>query len=273
MATVIERNFFRLLRAGLFSSREAIEPLSPWKWRRLYQLSLVHGVSETIWHGIQVCQDDYFVGLISPELKEKWSKTVVKTKEPDEDTEEAMGLTNPLLDRKLQAIIDQESSLEETPTRLLLVAIVNNTRAILNEGINLPLLMEMARMLRQPAGTIDFEKLQSWISRLRLQPMADLLGTLNVMLLGFREAEVPFMKKNLEKTATQLTEELFNLNDGSTDEWYFTQKDDEIFVRTHNSRAMFWHVGHSARFSRLYPSEALTNFFKSFANSLTHIEE
>ena len=89
MATVIERNFFRLLRAGLFSSRETIEPLSPWKWRRLYQLSLVHGVSETIWHGIQVSQDDYFVGLISPELKEKWSKTVVKTKEPDEDTEEA----------------------------------------------------------------------------------------------------------------------------------------------------------------------------------------
>ena len=196
-----------------------------------------------------------------------------KDKRDDEDTEEAMGLTNPLLDRKFQAIIDEESSKEETPTRLLLLNIVNNTRAILNEGINLPLLIEMAQMIRKPAGTIDYEKLQSWIGRLRLQPMADLLGTLNVMLLGLGEAEVPFMKKNLEKTATQLTEELFNLKDGSTDEWYFTQKDDEIFVRTHNSRAMFWHVGHSARFSRLYPSEALTNFFRSFANSLTHIEE
>lgn len=271
--TVLERNFFRLLRAGLFASREAIEPLSPWKWRRLYHLSLVHGVSDTIWQGIQVCQEDFFITLISPELKEKWAKTIVKTEEPDEETEEELGLTNPLLDRKFQAIIDQESSKEETPTRLLLLNIVNHTRTILNEGINLPLLIEMAQMIRKPSGTIDYDKLQSWISRLRLQPMADLLGTLNVMLLGLNEAEMPFMKKNLEKTATQLTEELFNLNDGSTDEWYFTQKDNEIFVRTHNSRAMFWHVGHSARFSRLYPSEALTNFFKSFANSLTHIEE
>lgn len=270
--TAIERNFFRLLRAGVFGSQEAIEPLSPWKWRRIYQLSLFHGVTDYIRQGLNVCKDDYFVTLILPELREKWEKTIVQTEEAN-DEEVMTGLTNPLLDRKLQAIIDQESTKEETPTRLLLLNIVNNTRSILNEGISLPLLIELAQMIRQPQNGIDHEKLQTWINSLRLQPMADLLGTLLVSHFNFSTEELPFLKKSLDKMAQQLVEELFNETELSTDEWYFTQKENQIFVRTHNSRAMFWHVGHSARYSRLYPTEALTNFIKSFANSLTHIEE
>ena len=270
--TVIERNFFRLLRAGISGKSEPIEPLSPWKWRRVYQLSLFHGVADYIRQGLTVCQDDYFVSLISPELREKWNKTIVQTEESDD--EEAMAnLTNPLLDRKLQAIIDQASSKEETPTRLMLLNIVNNTRSILNEGISLPLLTELALMIRQPNNGIDYDKLNTWIDSLRLQPMADLLGSMLVSLLDMKPEEMPFMKKNLDKMVQQLSEELFNQSELSTDEWYFTQKPDQIFVRTHNSRAMLWHVGHSARYSRLYPSEAVTNFIKSFAKSLTHIEE
>lgn len=268
---VIERNFFRLLRAGVFNTHEPIEPLSPWKWRRLYQLSLVHRVPEHIWNGIKNCQDDYFISLINSELKEKWAKTFVEVEEPDE--EETASLTNPLLDHKLQAIFDEESSKEETPTRLMLLNLIQHTRAILNDGISLPLLIELAQMVRKPANNIDYEKLKNWISQLHLQPMADLQGTLLCMLLNFQQEELPFLKKSQEKTARQLTEEMFVLDNAQTDEWYFTQKDDQIFVRTHNSQAMLWHVGHSARYSGLYPSEAVTNFFKSFAKSLTHIEE
>lgn len=268
---VIERNFFRLLRAGLFNVTEPLEPLSPWKWRRLYQLSHMLEVKNYIWQGLQTCSDDYYVTLISKDLMEKWSKPVVI--EEEESEEEAACLTNPLLDRKLQAIIDEESAKEETPSRLMLLNIVQHARNILNEGISLTLLIELAQMLRMPNNNIDFEKLKMWIGKLHVQPMADLQGSLLCILLAFREEEVPFMNKSQEKTALQLTEELFNASELSTDEWYFTQKDDQIFVRTHNSRAMMWHVSHSARYSGLYPSEAVTNFFKSFANSLTHIEE
>lgn len=272
--TVIERDFFRLLRAGIFGTHEPIEPLSPWKWRRLYQLSLLHGVTDIIWQGINTCQDDFFVTLIAPELKEKWAKTIIQVvEEPEEEEKAEASLTNPLLDHKLQEIIDQESSKEETPTRLILLNIVSNARTILNEGVSLPLLIELARMIRNPHNGIDYEKLQTWIGKLHMQPMADLTGTLLIFLLDFAQEEIPFMKKNLDKTARQLMKEMFILDSATTDEWYFTQKEDQIFVRTHNSRAMLWHVGHSARYSHLYPSEAVTNFFKSFANSLTHIEE
>ena len=268
--TVIENNFFRLLRIGLFHKPDPIEPLSPWKWRRLYQLSLMHNVAGYLWQGIQQSQDDFFVSLIPQELKEKWAKTVVQ---PDEPDEEEHTLTNPLLDHKLQAIIDKESAKEETPTRILLLNIVRHARTILNEGVSLPQLIDMALMVKKPANGIDYDKLNDWVAQLYMQPMADLLGTLLVQLFEFQQEVLPFMRRKQEKIAQQLTEELFDLDNASTDEWYFSQKEDQIFVRTHNSRAMFWHVGHSARYSRLYPSEAITNFFSSFAKSLTHIEE
>lgn len=277
---VIERNFFRLLRAGAFTNEEPIEPMSPWKWRRLYQIAVMLNVARQIGGGVEACQQEYFVSIMPTDMKEKWAKAksapvqdkMVNT-DDEEEGDNVTSLTNPLLDRKLQAIMDAESASSETPTRLMLLNIVLNTRNILNEGIALPLLIELGQMTRNTASPIDYDKLGGWIKDLRLQPMADLLGTLLVLLLGFKQEEIHFMKKMLTKPAQQLTADMFRMSKEASDEWLVTQSSDQIFARSTNSRAMFWHVGHSARYSRLYPSEALTNFFKSFAHSLSHIEE
>lgn len=277
---VIERNFFRLLRAGAFTNEEPIEPMSPWKWRRLYQIAVMLNVARQIGGGVEACQQEYFVSIMPTDMKEKWAKAksapvqdkMVYT-DDEEEGDNVTSLTNPLLDRKLQAIMDAESDSSETPTRLMLLNIVLNTRNILNEGIALPLLIELGQMTRNTASPIDYDKLGGWIKDLRLQPMADLLGTLLVLLLGFKQEEIHFMKKMLTKPAQQLTADMFRMSKEASDEWLVTQSSDQIFARSTNSRAMFWHVGHSARYSRLYPSEALTNFFKSFAHSLSHIEE
>jgi hypothetical protein len=34
-----------------------------------------------------------------------------------------------------------------------------------------------------------------------------------------------------------------------------------------------WHVKQSARYMHYYPAEAITNFMKNFAHSMSHIEE
>jgi len=276
--TVIERNFFRLLRAGAFTNDEPIEPMSSWKWRRLYQLAVTLNVANHIGRGVEACKREFFVSIMPIDLEEKWEKaknTPVQNiaESMDEDDENVTSLTNPILDRKLQAIMDAESDSSETPTRLMLLNIVLNTRNILNEGIALPLLIELGQMMRNTTSPIDYDKLGKWIKELRLQPMADLLGTLLVMLLGFEQEEVRIMRKMQSKPAQQLTIDMFRMSKATSDEWFLTQSSDQIFARSTNSRAMFWHVGHSARYSRLYPSEALTNFFKSFVHSLSHIEE
>lgn len=77
---ITTRNFFRLLRAGAFGDEVEIEPLSAWKWKRLYQLSIVHHVSALVFDGICRCQDQFFLQL--PEgLYEAWRKATLEAEE------------------------------------------------------------------------------------------------------------------------------------------------------------------------------------------------
>ena len=73
---ITTRNFFRLLRAGAFGTTEEIEPLSAWKWKRLYQLSLMQGVSALMFDGLMRCNDQFFVQLPDG-LKEEWRNTTL----------------------------------------------------------------------------------------------------------------------------------------------------------------------------------------------------
>lgn len=74
-----------------------------------------------------------------------------------------------------------------------------------------------------------------------------------------------------EKMERQIRE-IFRQKNSHAEEWYFSQGKN-IFVHTSNPSAMMWHVKRSLRNMRYYPSETLTNFFTSFAHSLSHIEE
>lgn len=57
---VTTRNLLRLLRAGIFGREEQVEPLSAWKWQRLYQLSVMHGVTALVYDGMQRCHNQFF---------------------------------------------------------------------------------------------------------------------------------------------------------------------------------------------------------------------
>lgn len=57
---IIQRNFLRLLKCGAFEQREQIEPMSAWKWNRLFQLSQMHDVTPWCFDGIKMCGDDFF---------------------------------------------------------------------------------------------------------------------------------------------------------------------------------------------------------------------
>lgn len=50
---IIQRNFFRLLRSGAFADDELLEPMSAFKWRRLYQMVEVQGVADVFLRGVQ----------------------------------------------------------------------------------------------------------------------------------------------------------------------------------------------------------------------------
>ncbi len=71
---IISRNFFRLLRTSVFDTKEQIEPMSAWKWKRLYQLSLMHGVPALSYDGIRKSSDQFFMQLTEG-LKAEWESS------------------------------------------------------------------------------------------------------------------------------------------------------------------------------------------------------
>ena len=60
---IIQRNFFRLLRAGAYGSEEQIEPMSAWKWRQAFVYGQKLGVAPLLYDGVQQCSSQFFMQL------------------------------------------------------------------------------------------------------------------------------------------------------------------------------------------------------------------
>ncbi|MGM9698678.1 MAG: nucleotidyltransferase family protein [Prevotella sp.] len=86
---IIERNFMRLLRSGTFGDNEIAEPMSHWKWRRLFQMSLMHGVSALVYDGIKKRSDELYVN-IPYDLRLLWQQN---TKEIETENHRVNNLT------------------------------------------------------------------------------------------------------------------------------------------------------------------------------------
>lgn len=196
-----------------------------------------------------------------------------------------MTLTNKWLNIKLQHIIDSEikccdstyyrlgdTKIEVLPPTLdLLMMILRSSRYLLNDGISLKQIVDTALFLKQKGHLVDYSKLDKWIATLSLEKMASLQVSMLMQLLGMDEEELPFASP-YKQGIGDIFNDLFIITGKYADEWYFSQGKN-IFVRATNSGAMMWHVKHSASFFKYYPQEAFTNFFSSFAHSLSHIEE
>ena len=367
---VVQRNFFRLLRSGTFGNYEQVEPMSAWKWNRLYQMALMHGVSALVADGIGQHRNDFFLQL-TQEQEDAWRKTTEDTetgntrtdtvlaelfdtmnkeqlrpiimkgqsmailydipshrasgdidiffpfdtqgekadiwarkngtdiKTPDrfrlqyslngimvEHHHRMQRLTNPRLNQRLQNIVKNEISCCDSayisingvkmetlpPTLNMLFIITRMVRYILNEGISIKQVIDMGMFLRKRGNLIDFVKLQTWLDQLRMQWMARLAGSLLVRLFNFAEDEIPFLNGHTDGTVDDVISDVLRLTGSHSDNWYFTQGKN-IFVRTSNSNAMMWQIKHSAKYMKYYPTETVTNFFSTFAHSLSHIEE
>lgn len=65
---VIERNFFRLIKAGAFEQNEPLEPMSAWKWQQVYSMALSQAVLGVAYDGIEKYIEE---GVVVLPLKQK----------------------------------------------------------------------------------------------------------------------------------------------------------------------------------------------------------
>ena len=271
---IIQRNFFRLIRCGEFNRQEQVEPMSMSKWNKLYQLVLMHQVIPSVYKGIQQCKDQFFLRLFDKQVKE-WEKAhaeaILTNQQEENELLRADHLTNPLLNKKLQAILDDEKS--DIATRQLLLNIIHISRHILNEGVPVYNLVELGKYLSTEGHRVDFLTLNQWLKKLGFTPMAQLEGALLIQMFGFSKEEVPFLVGEPDKRVERVAQELTEFTNTRSEEFYFSQDSESVFVHTSNSNAILGHIRRSAQYFRYLPSETLTNFFASFAHSLSHIEE
>ena len=272
---IIQRNFFRLIRCGEFKKQEQIEPMSICKWNKVYQLALMHQVIPSVYAGIQQCDNLFFLHLSEKQMQE-WEKANLEASRINQQEEEnellrADHLTNPLLNKKLQAILDDEKS--DIATRQLLLIIIHITRHILNEGVPVYNLVQLGKYLIEEGHRVDFMTLNQWLKKLGFTPMAQLEGALLIQMFGFRKEEIPFLTGEPDKKVERVAQELTEFTNTRVEEFYFSQDSESVFLHTSNSSAILGHIRRSAQYFRYLPSETLTNFFASFAHSLSHIEE
>jgi len=262
---IIQRNFLRLLRCGAFGIKEAMEPMSTWKWERLYEVSQIHGVTPWIADGIRKCSDDFFL-QISPTLWKKFEEDTTDTYESYEEQQ----LTNPILNRKLQKLVEEAG--DEDITFKLLLHMIAIARNILTEGISLRQFIMLGTFLRTTKARIEYDVLKTWIKQLKMERVARLEGSLLMELFMFKAEEIHFTEAVSDNHIRKVVYDIFQMTEKNAANWYFTQGK-SIFVKTSDSDAMMWHVKHSAKYLPYYPSEAVTNFMANFAHSLSHIEE
>ena len=272
---IIQRNLFRLLRSGAFGTQEQIEPMSAFKWERLYQIAMLHDVIPYAYQGITNCRPQFFMRLTDKQ-ELTWKRaneeiTAHQTEEEEDTFLRADTLTNPVLNSQLQNILDDEHS--DMTTRQVLLQLIRVVRHILNEGMPIHQLLELGLLLHQHGKKVDFDQLRQWIKKLRLTQMCQLEGECLILLFGFHAEDLPFISDHQSKRTSQIAQELLEFTNTRSHDWYFSQDADSIFVHNSNSSAMFSHVRRSSRYFRYYPSEGLTNFFASFVHSLSHIEE
>ena len=264
---IIQRNFLRLLKCGAFGQKNRIEPMSAWKWNRVYQLSQMHDVTPWVYDGIQAANGDFFL-RIPQEQRQLWQQAALEA-DKEIPREDIQHLTNPMLNHRLSQMAERAA---DTPTLELLYNIIRIARYILTQGINMRHLVELGIYLRTTKDSINYQQLSDWIRKLQMGKIVKLEAALLVNFFDFTPEEIPFTEATINKSTIRIAEDIMNTSSEQAAEWYFTQGKN-VFVRANNSNAMMWHVHHSAKYMSYYPSEAITNFFANFAHSLSHIEE
>ena len=281
---VTNRNFIRFLKAGAFGmADEETEPMSDYKWQRLFETALVHRVGHIILKGAEMHSSD------------RWFNSNGNLSELNNDVPEAedidaiidrilkigvkdvdglyTSLSNRGLRKTLKRIIREEIRSKETnlPALHLLCLLVYNINTTLTYGMRMNGIVILGRYLREKGDRVDFVKLDLWIKRLMMVHFADLLGNILMLLFSFDEGEIPFMHSKDSNAEEILTWTLDNVGSENDNESYFVQlssgfiANDRTVIRRNLKRGL--------RYVRYYPTETVSNFFSKYMKNLPQIEE
>ena len=249
---IVVRNFFRLLRAGVFHRQEQVEPMSAWKWRQVWRLSMLHGVEDETWEGVRQLQDQYFMQL-TDDLRAEWERSAGRAGtgpaptegEVEGDDEEQY---NPLTSRQRKRLVDiAEDTNVRSATYRALVLTVEVANHLLKSGQWLHQLLALGRLLEAESHFIDAEQLDEWASDVGRGRMLQLEGLLLVQLLGVDADNVAFYTPSgNDKKDRHMVEDVVKA---------------------------IWTTRPNIRFMKYFPQESLTSYTASVVQAIVNVKE
>lgn len=273
---IIQRNLFRLLRAGAFGDKTVIEPMSPFKWRRLYEMVMVQRVEDYFVDGVNLLEHEEGLNLpqdLIEKIKEYMDGHPSRGTEKGQKALPNVDFNSRWLRRKYHHIIESERHSMDTSveTIALLRIIVYNQYAMLNTGMSMDGIIRLGQFLRNRGQHVDFVKMDDWLAKLRLQPMAQLQGCVLMEVFGFEQDELPFVQK-LDSNARRLALIAVSQLARDTAKEYLFRQTRAGFVSS-NSTVLRRNMRRSIRYIDYATLETASTFFTNFFRSMTEIEE
>lgn len=266
---IIKRNFFRLLRSGALNEFVTLEPMSNFKWSRLFKMLEAQNVVSIALKGIKNHQYDSNISIPQELVKD----LEVKANEEKQDAAYTPHLSNRILNQRLEKLRDDEYHSMDTSTETLhlLGIIIFNINHILTKGISLRGIIELGRYLRTKGDKVDFVKLETWLKKLHIQRMAQLQGSILIVVFNFEQNEIPFVEE-VEREAYYLAlRTLTHTEIDTSKEWHFRQSKTG-FVQNNNT-VLRRNLKRSIRYMNYAPIETTSHFISNLARSLSEIEE
>ena len=272
---VIKRNIFALLRTGAFGDLHNVEPMSAYKWRKLFAVLGVHDVLRFAYQGYTKQQYPNVRHIPQPILHEL---KLLEEKADNATTFSAnhyaqSELSNKLLSNRLNGIRENEPHAMDTSPETLhaLNIIVYNVETLLNKGVMLRGVVDLGVYLRTKGHRIDFVKLENWLSKLHIETLAQFQGSILVQLLGFEQPEVPFAKRvmpDAKKVTLRAVEQTVK---DTSENWDFKQGK-TLWISV-NSKAIRQSMRRSLHYVLYAPIETMSNLTYKFAKNLSELEE
>lgn len=195
---IITRNFFRMMRSGAMNEYVEMEPMSPFKWRRLAQLIIDQNVTSVASRAVKNHQYEQVFNMPA-ETRQLLHAEAAKSS----GNSIRLEMNNRHLNKRLQKIhtLEKHSETYSKETLELFDIIIANCHALLNSGTSMLLIIKMGNYIRINASKIDFDKISKWLKELQMQRVANLAGTILIDNFAFKPEEVPFVKKPDSKAA------------------------------------------------------------------------
>lgn len=228
----LQRNLFKKLRAEQFDTKEQLDPMTTFKKQKIAQM--MKNLSD-IPSG-EVAMHSGFL-----------NKRLIKIQQDEPHA----------IDTSMETIY-------------LLRLIVSNVNAMYSGGINLRGIIQLGQYLRTRGDKVDFVKLDTWLTKLHIQRMAQLEGSVLIQFFNFEQDEIPFVKM-VERGASKLTVRSLYYNIKDMEDIKF-QESQVGFVHT-TGGTMRKNLRRSMRYFGYAPIETTCNFLNSFFKSLSEIEE